>query len=98
MSGGAQRVKWCPKCDTPLKTRMKAGSPYDADKAVSRTMYKMAAGTVGWYCEDWTAREVFCPKCDFSSYTVEVSVDDLLEVIKGASKGQFDEDLRREKK
>jgi len=91
-------VRWCPKCDTPLRIRMTAGSPYEEDKAGAKTMYKMAAGTVGWYCEDWTARSRYCPNkaCDYEVWTVEVSIDDLLEVIKGARAGHFDEDLKRE--
>lgn len=87
-------MKWCPKCDTRLLVKKVAGSPYDKELGRYPTMYRMNEVVVGWYSQDWTARERRCPKCGYKVWTTEIPIEDFVAILKEAGEGKFEEALK----
>jgi transcriptional regulator NrdR family protein len=53
-------------------------------------LYSTATGAVGWYTYDWVVRKRNCEVCGFTKITIEVTSDDLLEMLRLAASGEYE--------
>ena len=65
----------CPKCGSRWKVS-------DSRHADSPEVSRRVAKAVSWYTSDWVARKRKCGKCGLLKKTIEVSLEDLEEMLK----------------
>ena len=71
----------CPKCGSRWKVS-------DSRHADSPEVSRRVAKAVSWYTGDWVARKRKCGKCGLLKKTIEVSLEDLEEMLKETARGQ----------
>ena len=68
----------CPACGT--KTKVLNSRTAEACRAHNNTgPARRAKSAVGWFTDDWVARDRRCPACKLHYYTVELPISDLRE-------------------
>ena len=73
----------CSKCGT----KMKVLATRHPDKPGRGWEISRARPIVGWYTQDFVVRVRNCPECETSTFTVEVSIEDMKGITKSAAEG-----------
>ena len=69
---------WCPRCGSKTKvlnSRTALAGPTHCNTGPAR----QAKRAVGWFTNDWVARDRRCTECDLRYNTVEIPMSDLRE-------------------
>ena len=76
----------CPRCGH--KTwKVRDSRHVDSNNAFTSAAYQRAKRAVGWYTSDFQARKRTCVKCDKTSLTVELPLEDLREMSRLVHEG-----------
>jgi len=84
----------CPKCGTKFRVTNTAGNG-DTNRYYLRGLGNKV---LDWYTEDFVIRQRVCPKCKYSSVTIEVELSDLKEICNLVSEEGIPDCLKRDKK
>jgi|TARA_R100001163_G_C5057410_1_gene193899 transcriptional regulator NrdR family protein len=75
----------CSKCNSSDGTKVL--STRSADKPGRGAEVNKVANVVGWYTNDFIGRRRRCKACGATMMTVELSLEDVTEMIREASEG-----------
>lgn len=83
----------CPKCGTKSRVTNTAGNG-ETNRYYLR---KLGNTRLEWYTEDFVMRQRTCPKCKYVSVTVELELEDVVEICNLIKEEGLPESLKRKK-
>ena len=80
----------CPQCGNRTSvTNSRAAGRKGATDPRNASIFLPAKEAVAWYTWDFVARQRVCKACDWRASTVEVTVDDLYDMLEEAKAGHY---------
>lgn len=83
----------CPKCGTKFRVTNTAGN------GETNRYYLRSLGNkvLDWYTEDFVIRQRTCPKCGYSSVTIEVELKDFVDICNVVAEEGLPESMKKDK-
>ena len=81
----------CPKCSSKFRVANTAST----DDSSRMHLRSLCNELIQWYCQDYVVRQRVCTKCMYSTVTIELERNDLIDIMRILKHEKTPEQLKK---